>query len=103
VLPEGARFCPSCGAPASSAPTERRLVTSLFCDLVGSTNLAEQVDAEVLTALMTEYRGLFRQAVERNGGTVASFAGDGGVALFGLPSAHEDDALHGNGVCSEGL
>jgi class 3 adenylate cyclase len=66
----------------------------LFCDLVGSTNLAEQVDAEVLTALMTEYRGLFRQAVERNGGTVASFAGDGGVALFGLPSAHEDDALH---------
>jgi class 3 adenylate cyclase len=92
-LPAGARFCPACGAPASTAPTERRLVTALFCDLVGSTRLAEQVDAEVLSAVMTEYRGLFRRAVERNGGTVVSFTGDGAVALFGVPSAHEDDAL----------
>jgi class 3 adenylate cyclase len=94
VLPEGARFCPACGAPASTAPTERRLVTAFFCDLVGSTSLAERVDSEVLSSIMNEYRELFRGAVERNGGTVVSFAGDGAVALFGVPSAHEDDASH---------
>ena len=94
MLPEGARFCPSCGAPAASGPAERRLVTAFFCDLVGSTRLAEEVDPEVFSAIVDEYRGLVREAVQSNSGVVVSYAGDGAVALFGMPSAGEDDALH---------
>jgi len=91
ALPIDARFCPACGVPATDGP-ERRLVTALFCDVVGSTPLAERLDPEVLRGVMREYAAMARRAIERNGGTVASFQGDGVVALFGLPVAHEDDA-----------
>lgn len=93
AIPVDARFCSSCGAPAASAPADRRLVTALFCDVVGSTSLAERLDAEVLGAVMSEYAALARGAIEGNGGTVASFAGDGALGLFGVPAAGEDDAV----------
>jgi class 3 adenylate cyclase/tetratricopeptide (TPR) repeat protein len=73
-------------------PAKRRLVTAFFCDVVGSTSLAERLDPEVLAALMGHYTRSARAAIERNGGTVASFHGDGAVGLFGMPVAHEDDA-----------
>jgi len=66
-------------------------VTAFFCDVVGSTSLAEQLDPEVLAAVMGRYTRRAREAIERNGGTVASFHGDGAVGLFGLSAAHEDD------------
>jgi class 3 adenylate cyclase/tetratricopeptide (TPR) repeat protein len=91
-LPADARFCPSCGVPAVNSPVERRLVTAFFCDVVGSTTLAERLDPEVLSDVMREYTLLARDAIEGNGGTVATFHGDGAVGLFGLPSAREDDA-----------
>jgi class 3 adenylate cyclase len=92
-LPSDARFCPTCGTPVVVAPRERRLVTAIFCDVVGSTSLAERFDAEVLSLVMTEYRELARKAIEHHGGSVATFQGDGVVGLFGLPATHEDDAI----------
>jgi class 3 adenylate cyclase len=92
-LPGDARFCPTCGTPVAVAPLERRLVTAIFCDVVGSTSLAERLDAEVLSLVMTEYRELAREAIEHHGGSVATFQGDGVVGLFGLPATHEDDAV----------
>src|SRR6185436_19848174 len=92
ALPADARFCPSCGAPATGPAVERRLVTVLFSDLVGSTSLAERLDPEVLDAIMGAYHDLARRAIERNGGTVAASQGDGAIGMFGLPTAHEDDA-----------
>jgi class 3 adenylate cyclase len=92
--PEGARFCNSCGASlAAPAPERRKLATSVFCDLSGSTALAERIDAEALLALMGSYYEQARTALERHGGLVEKFIGDAVVGLFGVPEAHEDDAL----------
>jgi len=84
-----------CGSSlAESAPREvRKVVTALFCDLAGSTTLGEQHDAEVLRPLLDDYFAIARHAVERHGGRVEKFIGDAVVAIFGLPVAHEDDAL----------
>jgi class 3 adenylate cyclase len=73
-------------------PVERRLITAMFCDLVGSTALAERLDPEVVRAVLDGYSTLAREAIERNGGTVAPFQGDGALGIFGLPTAHEDDS-----------
>jgi class 3 adenylate cyclase/tetratricopeptide (TPR) repeat protein len=75
-------------------PQERRkLVTVLFCDLANSTEIGEALDAESLRALTLRYFDEMRGAVEAHGGTVEKFIGDAVVALFGVPVAHEDDAL----------
>jgi class 3 adenylate cyclase/tetratricopeptide (TPR) repeat protein len=90
---EDALFCSRCGArvdEALAAP-ERRIVTALFCDLVGSTELAERTDPEELDRLLRRYYGLAREAIERHGGTIEKFIGDAVAALFGFPLAHEDD------------
>lgn len=71
----------------------RKTVTAVFCDLVGSTALGERHDPEVLRPLLHGYFEQMRDAVERHGGTVEKFIGDAVVAVFGLPIAHEDDAL----------
>jgi class 3 adenylate cyclase len=71
----------------------RRLVTSVFCDLSGSTELAERVDAEAAYGVMRSYFDEARRAFEGHGGTVEKFIGDAVVAMFGVPEAHEDDAL----------
>ena len=92
--PEGARFCNNCGASlAAPAPERRKLATSVFCDLSGSTALAERIDAEALLGLMASYYEQARMALERHGGLVEKFIGDAVVGLFGVPEAHEDDAL----------
>jgi class 3 adenylate cyclase/tetratricopeptide (TPR) repeat protein len=93
-----ARFCASCGArlasePAASARDQRKTVTTVFTDLVGSTALASQLDPEALRALMSRYYEAMRAPVERHGGRVDKFIGDAVVAFFGVPVAHEDDAL----------
>ena len=95
--PEGARFCNECAAPliesASGAPIEERKVVSvLFCDLVGFTAAAEAADPEDVRAWLRPYHARLREEIERFGGTVEKFVGDAVMAVFGAPVAHEDDA-----------
>jgi class 3 adenylate cyclase len=92
--PDHARFCLACATPLTAAAAERRkLVTSVFCDLSGSTALAEQADEEAVFEIMRSYFDAARAALERHGGTVEKFIGDAVVGMFGVPEAHEDDAL----------
>lgn len=110
--PEGFRFCGGCGQAlpdprlAEEAPTsrsslsvrssrlagQRRQLTVMFCDLVGSTALADQLDPEDLHEVLELYQEAGRTAVRRYGGHVAQYLGDGVLAYFGYPMAHEDDA-----------
>src|SRR5213080_3790025 len=95
-IPEGAKFCPECGAPVApeAAPREqRKTVTVLFCDVTGSTALGESTDPEALRAMLARYFERMRGIVESHGGTVEKFIGDAVMAVFGVPMAHEDDAL----------
>jgi class 3 adenylate cyclase/tetratricopeptide (TPR) repeat protein len=103
-----ARFCGVCGtrldavtglgSPASRPPAaappvaERRLVSILFADLVGFTTLAEGRDAEETRELLSRYFDLSRAVIARYGGTVEKFIGDAVMAVWGAPTAHEDDA-----------
>ena len=94
--PDGARFCNACAA-ALAAETrewreERKIVSVLFCDLVGFTARAERLDPEDVRALLAPYHARLRSELERFGGTVEKFIGDAVMALFGAPVAHEDDA-----------
>ncbi len=75
----------------SLARRERKIVTVLFCDLVGFTSRAETLDPEDVEAILTPYHGRLRHELERFGGTVEKFIGDAVMALFGAPVAHEDD------------
>ncbi|MGZ8599028.1 MAG: adenylate/guanylate cyclase domain-containing protein, partial [Actinomycetota bacterium] len=70
---------------------ERKVVTAMFADLVGSTGLAERLDPEDLKLVVNDALGRVIGAVEAFGGTVKDLAGDGVLALFGAPKAHEDD------------
>jgi class 3 adenylate cyclase/tetratricopeptide (TPR) repeat protein len=102
----GAKFCSECGASlvadalattpqvsaGSSAAAERRLVSVLFADLVGFTTLSESRDAEDTRELLTRYFELSRTLIERYGGTVEKFIGDAVMAVWGTPTATEDDA-----------
>ena len=85
----------SCAAPLASEPAreQRKVVTVLFCDLVGSTALGESTDPEALRARMRRYFEDLRAILERHGGTVEKFVGDAVMAVFGIPVSHEDDAL----------
>ncbi|HET6654367.1 MAG TPA: adenylate/guanylate cyclase domain-containing protein [Nocardioides sp.] len=98
-LVQGARFCMSCGAaqtssaPAGVQPVAARRVTSvLFGDLVGFTALSEVRDHEETRELLTRYFDECRQIIVRYGGTVEKFIGDAVMAVWGVPTAHEDDA-----------
>ena len=93
--PSEARFCMSCAAPLAveQAREQRKVVTVLFCDLVGSTALGESTDPEALRARMRRYFEDLRVILERHGGTVEKFVGDAVMAVFGIPVSHEDDAL----------
>jgi DNA-binding SARP family transcriptional activator len=79
--------------PAVERPPDRRTVTVLICDLVGSTKLAAELDPEVYRQLISRYFDLVRAPIERHAGTVEKFMGDAVMAVFGVPSLHEDDAL----------
>jgi class 3 adenylate cyclase/tetratricopeptide (TPR) repeat protein len=93
--PGGFRFCGACGAsltaPALAPVEERRLVTVVFCDLVDFTARSDQADPEDVGALLRPYHARQRAEIERLGGTLDKFIGDGIMAVFGTPVAHEDD------------
>jgi class 3 adenylate cyclase/tetratricopeptide (TPR) repeat protein len=92
--PERARFCLGCGRPfAPGASGSRRVVTTLFCDLVSSTELSARLDAETVHDVLTRFYDTARATVTRHGGTVEKFVGDAVMAVFGYPLVHEDDAL----------
>ena len=104
-FPEEARFCMKCGKSlvAEATPTiepqegaaseaERRQLTLMFCDLVGSTQLSEQLDPEDLREVMRSYQNRVAGEIARYEGHLAKFMGDGVIAYFGYPRAHEDDA-----------
>ena len=93
-----ARFCNRCGTALPGATERdgretRRVVTILFADLVGSTALSERLDPERWRAVQGRYFTALRDTIERHGGLVEKFIGDAVMAVFGLPAAHEDDAL----------
>jgi class 3 adenylate cyclase/tetratricopeptide (TPR) repeat protein len=95
--PEVAKFCLACGAPivVAEAPVpvgeERKLITAVFCDLVGSTARSERLDVEDVKELVSPYHARVRAELEGHGGTFEKFSGDAILALFGAPRAHEDD------------
>jgi class 3 adenylate cyclase len=93
--PDGARFCNGCAAlltDDTTAPSEeRKIVSVLFCDLVGFTAASEGADPEDVRARIRPYHAALRQELERYGGTVEKFIGDAVMAVFGAPVAHEDD------------
>jgi class 3 adenylate cyclase len=103
----GEGFCGDCGtalgeatpaAVADTAPVttsaggERRHLTVLFCDLVNSTSIAAKLDPEEWREIVADYHRAAAQAIERFGGYVAHYLGDGVMAYFGWPEAHENDA-----------
>lgn len=92
-LPVAARFCPACAAPVEVplASEERKLVTVLFADLVGSTELGAQ-DPERTRVLLDRFYDAMAAEIEGAGGTVEKFVGDAVMAAFGAPAAHEDHA-----------
>src|SRR5215469_10124625 len=79
-------------APAWHDSAERRQLTVMFCDLVGSTALSIKLDPEDLRGIIAAYHRCCTQLVECNGGFVARYMGDGVLAYFGYPQAHEHDA-----------
>jgi class 3 adenylate cyclase len=93
--PDGFAYCGYCGASlaeqTAAAVEERKIVTVLFCDLVGFTAASEQQDPEDVRARIAPYYGRLRQEIERYGATVEKFVGDAVMAVFGAPIAHEDD------------
>jgi class 3 adenylate cyclase/tetratricopeptide (TPR) repeat protein len=91
----GARFCNDCGAALATTPERevRKTVTVVFSDVTGSTALGESTDPEALRALLARYFERMKTIVESHGGTVEKFIGDAVMAVFGVPAAHEDDAL----------
>src|SRR5436305_868426 len=99
-----ARFCDNCGqelrAAVAPADAERKQVTVLFADVQGSMDLIENVDPEHWRRVMQRFFDLLREGVERYGGTVDKFTGDGIMALFGAPVAYED---HAERACSSAL
>ena len=98
----GEKFCGECGATLASASTgvppaaapaaERRLVSVLFADLVGFTTLSESRDPEEVRELLSRYFDTCRRLIELYGGTVEKFIGDAVMAVWGTPTATEDDA-----------
>ncbi len=97
------RFCGACGAPLEAvvAPArseyrandaQRRHMTVMFCDVVDSTSLSESLDPEDFREVLTGYQAAAARAIERFKGYAAQWIGDGVLAYFGYPRAHEDDA-----------
>jgi DNA-binding SARP family transcriptional activator len=92
VLRQDPALGPPAAAPVERGP-DRRKVTVVFCDLVGSSELAARLDPEAYRALLSRYFELARAPIERHGGTLEKFIGDAVMAVFGVPELHEDDAL----------
>jgi len=109
--PPSAKFCPECGANlaarkaedpkrvahahaviASASGPERRQLTVMFCDMVGSSALSTQLDPEEQREVISSFQGCCATEIKLLGGMVAQYLGDGVLAYFGYPAAHEDDA-----------
>jgi class 3 adenylate cyclase/tetratricopeptide (TPR) repeat protein len=94
--PDGAKFCMECATPldatlARPVAEERKVVTAMFCDLVGFTATSESADPEDVDKMLADYFSMARTAIEVFGGVVEKFIGDAVVGVFGVPAAHEDD------------
>jgi class 3 adenylate cyclase len=95
-----ANFCLTCGtrlATPVSVERFRKTVTVIFSDVIGSTTLGEQLDPETLSHVMSDYFQAMKPVIERHGGQVAKFVGDAVMAVFGLPTLHEDERC---GLCA---
>ena len=94
-LPEGARFCPNCGAAVGPLveTEERKMVTVLFADLVDSTGLAQRLDPERARDLLGRFFDVASEELMALRGRPEKFIGDAVMAVFGLPHVHEDDAV----------
>src|ERR671923_1931734 len=94
--PARAKFCLNCATPlqeTSGRPLEeRKVITVVFCDLVGFTARAEQLDPEEVRAILTPYHECVRREIESFGGSVEKFVGDAVMSVFGAPTAYGDDA-----------
>ena len=88
-----ARFCAGCGTPLARVARreERKVVTVVFVDVVGSTARAARLDPEDVRAMLAPFQERTRRELERHGGTVEKYIGDAVFAVFGAPTAHEDD------------
>jgi class 3 adenylate cyclase/tetratricopeptide (TPR) repeat protein len=95
--PTHARFCLACGKPLAAdgagRRATRRTVTVVFCDVIDSTPLGEQLETETYRRVISRYFVAASGVLERHGGTVEKFVGDAVMAVFGIPTLHEDDAL----------
>ena len=94
-LPEGARFCPNCGAPVATSigTEERKMVTVLFADLVDSTGLAQRHDPERAREVLGQFYTAASDELRALRGQAEKFIGDAVMAVFGLPQVNEDDAV----------
>ncbi|HKR99550.1 MAG TPA: adenylate/guanylate cyclase domain-containing protein, partial [Candidatus Dormibacteraeota bacterium] len=100
--PDGFTFCGFCSAALLPPESEvRKAVTVLFSDVTGSTELGERIDPETLRRVMSRYFEVARAVLQRHGGTVEKFIGDAVMAVFGVPQAHEDDALRAARAATE--
>jgi class 3 adenylate cyclase len=89
--PDGFAFCGRCGTSLAAPPErreERKVVTVVFCDVVGSTARADGADPEDVRAALEAFHARVRQELERFGGTVEKFIGDAVMAVFGAPVVH---------------
>ena len=106
ALPPAARFCPGCGTALAEAPgpaPQLRHVVVLFYDLVGSTSLVNELGPETSADLIGAFHGCMTRVMERHGGFVSRYVGDGGLVYFGFPRADEDDALRAARAATEAL
>jgi class 3 adenylate cyclase/tetratricopeptide (TPR) repeat protein len=93
-LPPGAKFCPNCGAPVAGTPAEeRKIVTVVFVDIVGSTKLAARLDPERFREVIQAFFRMASSELTSLRGRAEKFIGDAVMAVFGVPHAHEDDAV----------
>ncbi len=94
--PPPARFCMWCSSPLQDSFVQgraRKTVTVVFCDVVGSTPMADRFDPEAVRTVMTRFFERMRSVLEHHGGTVEKYIGDAVMAVFGIPTLHEDDAV----------
>jgi class 3 adenylate cyclase/tetratricopeptide (TPR) repeat protein len=92
-LPERARFCPNCGAPVLSEARERKLVSIVFVDLTASTELASRLDPERFREVLSAFYQLISGEMVALRGRPEQYVGDAVMGVFGVPTAHDDDAV----------